>query len=105
MTTADDGYDYWDALERMDLAFDDFDDEMSLRDALREVLGRVPTQRQVDKAAELLGPQRDIAVEAGITVARFVRRGVGVAALRDSRGRFVGVEGGRAIRERLERGG
>ncbi len=103
MTTGNDGYDWFDALERFDIVFEDAEDFNSLFDRLSDVLGHSPSAAQMDSASFHLGQQRQQAVILGFTVDRFVRAGRQVTQLRDAGGRFV-AQGASAITRRLARG-
>ncbi len=109
--TSDEPYDYWDALDRMDMTFDDFQDMGGLIAALDEALNRAGDQpyrpasaRQIDMAWERLSYQRQQAIDMGFTVDRFARGGRSVTMMRDRFGRFVS-EGAAAITRRLAQGG
>lgn len=113
MTTGNDSYDWFDALERFDIIFEDAVDYQTLYDRLSEVLGErrageqltriLPTQRQIDTALFHFGQQRQQAVILGYTADRFIRAGRQVTQLRDARGRFV-AQGAAEITQRLARG-
>lgn len=95
------------ALDRMDVDIDDFASRDLLREKLAEVLRVAPTGGQMEAAVQHLAfvasQTQMAAIEQGLFVDYFERRGRGVAALRDERGRFV-TEGGRRIQDRLARG-
>lgn len=89
MTTGDDSYDFFDALERLDVIFEDFTNMTGLIRVLDEALGRPASAAQIDRAVDFLGGQRLRASEFGFSIARFIRGGRVVTQLRDVRGRFV----------------
>ena len=103
MATADDDYGWFDALERMDVVFEDFTSMSELINRLDEVLGRPASAAQIDSAVGLLGFQRQQATDLGFTVDRFTRAGRQVTQLRDRFGRFV-ASGAKEISRRLARG-
>ena len=78
-----------DALDRLDISFEDAEDSLALVLRLNEILGYIPTQLQTDTARDHFRPQSQIATTAGFFVTRFERQGRTVQALRDARGRFV----------------
>ena len=78
-----------DALERLDITFDDFGPGINMFDLLTEVLGIMPTRFQMDLALEKLQTERQIALMHGFRIDRFMRRGEQVTQLRDPLGRFV----------------
>ena len=84
-----------DALERLDVIFEDFDDMDGLINRLDAVLS--PNQprasiEQIAIAMEKLAPERQLAREQGFFATRFMRSGRTVTQLRDARGRFVTSE-------------
>jgi len=106
MTTEND-YDFFDALDRLEIDFEDFATIDILRERLTQVLGGFPSARQEEMALFHLGHQasqtRMEALSQGLDLTFFTRRGQGVATLRDARGRFV-TEGAENITSRLRRG-
>lgn len=81
--------DFADALDRLDINFEDASDPLALVERLNEILGYVPTQLQTDTAAAHFQQQAQLATTAGFQVTRFERQGRSVQVLRDARGRFV----------------
>lgn len=105
-----------DALDRLDISFEDADDPLALVLRLNEILGYIPTQLQTDTARAHFQEQTQRATAAGFQVTRFQRQGRDVQVLRDARGRFVAqtdflarpgqstvVRGAGAIRDALRR--
>lgn len=91
-----------DALDRLDVNFENVGPDMDIFDLLHTVLGRMPTGIQADLArAKLDVEQRDFNLR-GFVIGFMVRQGRGVAVLRDARGRFV-VFGAARIQEFLRR--
>lgn len=110
--------DFADALDRLDINFEDASDPLALVERLSEILGYVPTGLQVDTAAAHFQQQSQLATTAGFSVTRFERQGRAVQVLRDARGRFVAqtdflarpgartiVRGAGAISDALQRRG
>lgn len=78
-----------DALERLDVTFEDFGPGVNMFDLLQKVLGIAPTRFQQDLALQKLQGERQTALFGGFTIDRFTRAGKQVTQLRDARGRFV----------------
>lgn len=78
-----------DALDRLDITFEDAPDRESLRERLREILVGGATDFMVDIAMNKFRDQRQLATAGGFQVTRFERQGRSVQVLRDARGRFV----------------
>lgn len=95
--------DFEDALDRLDISIDDFDDVGMMLRRLAEVLGVPPTLLQANTAMEILKPLVDTARAQGLTVDRFQRAGAAVIQLRDARGRFV-TSGAANISARIRAG-
>lgn len=81
--------DFADALDRLDINFEDAADALALVERLSEILGYVPTQLQTDTAVSHFQQQSQQATTAGFRVTRFQRQGRNVQVLRDARGRFM----------------
>lgn len=81
--------DFADALDRLDISFEDAADPLALVERLSEILGYVPTQLQTDTARGHFQSQAQLATTGGFRVTRFERQGRTVQVLRDERGRFV----------------
>lgn len=92
--------DFADALERLDVTFADFDTMDGLINRLDSILGRRASALQIDVAVDKFAHERDLAVEFGFQIDRFVRRGQPITQLRDRFGRFVAV-GAQGISEFL----
>lgn len=91
-----------DALDRLDVIFENVGPDADIFGLLHTVLGRMPTQAQVDIASvKLAFEQRQFLLE-GFVVGQFVRAGRLVIQLRDARGRFV-TSGAAAIQEFIRR--
>ena len=99
-----------DALDRLDVTFDDFIDAPDVRERLGEILGQrnpdtgrfAASDAQMAAVQPRVQLQRQQAFEHEVFVSRFMRGGEQVTQLRDARGRFVAA-GGRGIREYLAR--
>ena len=99
-----------DALDRLDVTFDDFIDAPDIGERLGEILGQFSTLsgKFVASPAQLAAVmprvqlQRQQAFEHEVFVSRFMRGGEQVTQLRDARGRFVAA-GGAGIRQFLAR--
>lgn len=91
-----------DALDRMDFDFYDWDSMEEMIQALTTALeGRVPSDLQRDIAFARGQRHRAAAMERGLRVDRFFRRGQQVTQLRDARGRFI-AQGASAISDLLD---
>ena len=78
-----------DALERLDVIFENVGPDMDIFNLLHTVLGRMPTQQQVALASEKLDfERRELDLQA-FQVSFFLRQGAVITQLRDARGRFV----------------
>lgn len=96
-----------DALERLDFEFDDFDTFQGMLERLRSILGQdhiSPLQRQIAETKALRDRNELItgAIERGLGLDIFQRRGQQVFQLRDPRGRFI-ASGARGVRTFFER--
>ena len=95
--------DWVDALERLDVVFDDFQNMSQLINRLDQVLGRTASLEQIGQAVEVLQIQRQQAIDLGFSIDRFTRAGQQVTQLRDRFGRFVAA-GAANIARRLSQG-
>lgn len=78
-----------DALERMDVNFENVGPDAGIFDLLRTVLRMPPSEVQMQIATEKLLAERAAFLIEGLTVGYFTRRGRTSAVLRDVRGRFL----------------
>lgn len=99
MTTTQTTFD--DVLDRLDFTFSDWDTMDELLGRLDDILGRPASALQAAIAFDRGQRQRAAAIERGLQIDRFFRRGQQVTQLRDSRGRFV-AQGAAAISDLLE---
>ncbi len=90
-----------DFLDRYDFDYYDWDTFEELVQGLAGILGRPPSPAQVQGAFNRGQRHRAAAMERGLRVDRFFRRGQQVTQLRDSRGRFI-AQGAGAISDILE---
>ena len=81
-----------DALERFDIHFVDFDTMDSLINRMGSILGYLPTDLQIDIAAQKFNLERQIAQDLGMSAQRFLRAGRTVTVLRNSIGQFLTQE-------------
>ena len=81
--------DFADALDRMDISFEDAANTEFLMQRLTEVLGHSPSLDQWAIARGKFRDQQQQAVNAGFRLTRFQRGADTVLQLRDARGRFV----------------
>lgn len=91
-----------DALERLDLNFENVGPDFDIFDLLHTVLGRMPTQLQMDITQVKLAFEQRQELLSGFVISQFVRQGRLVVQLRDVRGRFV-TSGAAAIQSFIAR--
>ena len=78
-----------DALDRMDINFEDAENVDFLIMRLSEVLGQAVSTDQLQIAQDKFRDQAQLATTIGFSVTRFTRGENTVIQLRDARGRFV----------------
>lgn len=78
-----------DALERLEVTFENVGPDEDIFGLLHTVLGRMPTPLQADLGTAKLQQERVSFLLEGFTIQQIIRRGQLVTILRDARGRFV----------------